>query len=194
MNYSDSATEKWYEKYLPFVAKSPKIQLKWLATQLARLNSSDAKRNDGIFSREEIKPYIRLFLENSNAGQGYAETGEDGRMMVLLNSLSEANLLLMMECVDIYDIPKLLSLVPRPTLKMAIIALQKTPPPYEKNPLLAIDRVFLAIKEKSGKLLEESAAAVITNGAPTNFADNFGRFQEIMLDEHILSLLYPKAR
>ncbi|NTV15204.1 MAG: hypothetical protein HGA96_14935 [Desulfobulbaceae bacterium] len=184
--------EKWFEKYLPFVAKSLRIQVEWLVDQLSRLGVSDGEEKSGVLSRDEIKPYISLLLEHSSSG---AESlGNDDGMAALLNGITNDNLALMMECADVYDVPRLFSLLRHPTLEMAIIAVKKVPPTYEKNPLLVIDRVFLSIKGKSGKLLEEAAAAVAANDAPVDFLVNYERFKEIMMDEHVLSLLYPKAK
>lgn len=194
---SDSVGKKWYENYLPFVAKSPAIQAEWLASELSRMRLSDGMGKSGVLSGEEIKPYIRLFLENCNTGSG-GWTGEvcaDERMVALLDGIGADNLLLMIECAEIYDIPKLFKLLRHPTLEQAVIALKKVPPPYEKNPLLIIDRIFHAIREKSGQQLEEAAAVVLAGSdAPVDFTDNYERFKEIMMDEHLLGLLYPKAK
>ena len=189
--------KRWYENYLPFVAKSPAIQAEWLAVELSQMRLAGGKEISGVLSREEIKPYIRLFLENCNSGpEGWTgEGGADKEMVVLLEGIGDDNLLLIIECAEIYDIPKLFKLLRYPTREQAVIALKKVPPPYEKNPLLIIDRVFHAIREKSGKQLEAAASLVLaSNDAPVNFADNYERFKEIMMDEHILSLLYPKAK
>lgn len=194
---SGSTGKKWYENYLPFVAKNPAIQAEWLAEELSRMRLSNGKEISGVLSREEIKPYIRLFLENCDTGAGVwtGEVGADERMVALLNGIGEENILLMIECAEIYDIPKLFKLLHHPTREQAMIALKKVPPPYEKTPLLIIDRVFHAIREKSGQQLEASAAGVLASSdAPADFADNYGRFKEIMMDEHILGLLYPKAK
>lgn len=194
---SGPSGKKWYEKYLPFVAKSPAIQAEWLAAELSRMKVAEGKEISGVLSREEIKPYIRLFLENCDAGQGgwTGEVGADERMVALLAGIGEDNILLMIECAEIYDIPKLFKLLQAPTREQAVIALKKLSPPYEKNPLLIIDRIFHAIREKSGQLLEEAAVTVLAGSdAPVDFANNYERFKEIMMDEHILGLLYPKAK
>lgn len=194
---SELAGRKWYEKYLPFVAKSPAIQAEWLAAELSRMRFTDGDNGGGVLSHEEIRPYIRLFLENCDIGSGgwTGEVGADERMVALLAEMGEENLLLMIECAEIYDIPKLFKLLRQLTREQAVIAMKKIPPPYEKNPLLIIDRVFHAIREKSGQQLEEAAAVVLVDsGAPVGFSDNYERYKEIMMDEHILGLLYPKAR
>lgn len=189
--------KRWYENYLPFVAKSPAIQAEWLAAELSQMRLSEGKEISGVLSREEIKPYIRLFLENCDGGpEGWTgEGGADEGMVVLLEGIGDDNLLLIIECAEIYDIPKLFRILRYPSREQAVIALKKVPPPYEKNPLLIIDRVFHAIRERSGKLLEEAAAQVLASSdVPVDFRDNYERFKEIMMDEHILGLLYPKAK
>lgn len=194
---SEPVGKKWYENYLPFVAKSPAIQAEWLAAELSRRRFSEGKGISGVLSREEIRPYIRLFLENCDTGPGgwTGEAGADEGLVALLDGIGEDNLLLIIECAEIYDIPKLFKLLRHPTREQAVIALKKVPPPYEKNPALIIDRVFHAIREKSGKQFEEAAAGVLgSSDAPADFADNYERFKEIMMDEHILGLLYPKAK
>lgn len=191
-----SARKKWYEKYLPFVAKSPEIQAEWLAAQLSRLRSSAGEEQSGVLSQDEIKPYIRLLLENSSVGEVWAgEDAKDEGLVTLLDGMGADNLLLMLECAEIYDVPKLFGLLRHPSRQMAITAMKKVPPPYEKNPLLIVDRVFQAIRGKSSALLAEAAEGVLSgDSVPVDFAYNYERFREIMMDEHILSLLYPKAK
>lgn len=194
---SGQVGKKWYEIYLPFVAKSSAIQAEWLATELSRMRLSEGKEIGGVLSKEEIRPYIRLFLENCDIGSGgwTGEIGADERMVALLDGMGKENLLLIIECAEIYDIPKLFKLLRHPTREQAVIALKKVPPPYEKNPLLIIDRVFHALREKSVKQLEEAATWVLSGSdKPADFAGNYERFREIMMDEHLLGLLYPKAK
>lgn len=187
--------EKWFGNYLPFVAKSEKMQVEWLVNQLSRLGKSAGKQVAGVLSRDEIKPYVRLLLENTESNEEASALGKNGSLSDLINSIVEENLLLMMECADIYDVPKLFSVLRRPTRDLAVIAMRKVPPLHDKNPLLIIDRVFLAVKGKSGDLLEEAAAVLALDPeAPEAFQVHFARFKEIMMDEHLLSLLYPKAK
>jgi hypothetical protein len=193
----ETGGRRWFEKYLPFVAKSPEMQVEWLKAMLAKLKDSAGEERTGVLSREEIKPYIRLLLENSEMGRELQDEDERNRvqLMSLLADLGEDNLQLLMECADIYEVPKIIGLLSTCTKELAFTALMKTPPPYEKNPLLIHDRVFQAIREKSAELLEQAAESVLASReAPDNFAANYERFKEIMLDEHILSLLYPKAK
>lgn len=194
---SGNGRRRWYEKYLPFVAKSPEMQVEWLKVMLAKLRDSAGVDRTGVLSREEIKPYIRLLLEGNEIGRELLDEDERNReqLMNLLAGLGEDNLQLLLECADIYEVPKFIGLLRSCTKELAFAALMKTPPPYEKNPLLIYDRVFQAIREKSAELLEEAAEGVLASReAPDNFAANYERFKEIMLDEHILSLLYPKAK
>lgn len=187
---------KWFENYLPFVAKSPEMQMEWLVATLGRLRKAANKDKRGVLSREEITPYIRLLLQNHVVGTGTGvATDDDGRLAVLLEGIAPDDLLLMIDCTEIYDVPRLFSLLRKISRDQAILAMKKVPPPFEKNPLLVMDRVFHAIKEKSAELLESAAEEVLAStDAPENFAGNYARFREIMMDEHILSLLYPNAR
>lgn len=194
---SGTGSPRWYEKYLPFVAKSPEMQVEWLKTMLARLQDSAGVVRSGVLSREEIKPYIRLFLEGNNIGREMPDEDERNREQLsrLLEGLGEENLQLLVECADIYEIPKLIGLLRNCSKEIAVAALMKTSPPYEKNPTLIYDRVFHAIREKSAELLEQAAESVLTSSrAPENFAADYERFKEIMQDEHLLSILYPKAK
>jgi len=194
---SETGSRRWYEKYLPFVAQSPEMQVEWLKGMLAKLRDSAGVDRTGVLTREEIKPYIRLLLEDCEIGRELQDEEERSRdrLMRLLAGLGGDNLQLLMECADIYEVPKLIGLLPKCTKDLAFTALTKTPPPYEKNPLLIYDRVFQAIREKSAELLQQAAEGVLASSeAPDNFAANYERFKEIMLDEHLLSLLYPKAK
>ena len=186
---------KWYENYLPFVAKSPEMQLEWLVDKLSRLRNSVDKEKTGLLSREELKPYISLLLEGNTGGKEAGATSVDDDMLgALLESVSERDLLMMVECSEIHHIPKLFSLLRRISTEQAVLAMKKVPPLYEKTPLLVIDRVFHATKEKSTELLESAAEEIMSSGdAPREFTANYERFREIMMDEHILRLLYPKA-
>ena len=186
---------KWYEKYLPFVAKSQEMQLEWLVDKLSRLRNSVDKEKTGLLSCEELKPYISLLLEGNLGGKELGVVVVAGDVLgVLLGNVKESDLLLMVECAEIYDVPRLFSLLSRISKEQAVLAMKKVPPLYEKKPLLVIDRVFHAIKEKSTELLENAAAEIMGSAdAPTDFVDNYERFRGVMMDEQILSILYPKA-
>ena len=186
---------KWYEKYLPFVAKSQEMQLEWLVDKLSRLRNSVDKEKTGLLSCEELKPYISLLLEGNSGGKELGVAVVAGDVLgVLLRDVKESDLLLMVECAEIYDVPRLFSLLSRISKEQAVLAMKKVPPLYEKKPLLVIDRVVHAIKEKSTELLENAAAEIMGSvDAPTDFVDNYERFRGVMMDEQILSILYPKA-
>jgi hypothetical protein len=187
--------KKWYEKYLPFVAKSQEMQLEWLVDKLSRLRNSVGRGKTGLLSCEELKPYISLLLEGNPAGKELeAAVVATDELGVLLEDVKESDLLLMVECAGIYDIPRLFGLLGRISKEQAVLAMKKVPPLYEKKPFLVVDRVFHAIKGKSMELLEDAAAEIMGSAAvPAGFVDNYERFRGIMMDEQILSILYPRA-
>ncbi|MDH3394401.1 MAG: hypothetical protein OEL66_10365, partial [Desulfobulbaceae bacterium] len=108
---------KWYEKYLPFVAKGRRMQVEWLAGVIRK----------GAFHLDEVTPYVRLLLAEE-------EVDDSEKLVTLLKDLEEKVICRMVEAADIYDVAKLLRLVPEPTVEQALFALSKEPPPYEKNP------------------------------------------------------------
>ena len=171
-------TKKWYEKYLPFVARGPEKQVEWLV----------AAFNKGALTNEEITPYIRLILSDDNDGrlEEYAS---------LINGLAPAILEKLFLCADVYDVPKLFRIVERPTERHAVIALRKIPPPYEKAAQLVFHRVFQAIYDNSPALVEKAAELIRNSGdIPKHFEASYEMFQEIVEDEKLLSALYPKAK
>lgn len=168
---------KWYEKYLPFVAKSPEMQLCWLESAFRK----------GTLTSREITPYIKLFM----APDG---DGNLARVRGLLHSLSGNAIEKMLGAADIYDAPDLFRCVAEPTVEQAVIAISKAPPPYEKAPQLVIDKVFQAVYDRSEELLDQAAARVAGSaGMPVHFQGAYERFKEIKEDEKLLSALYPKA-
>jgi len=187
---------KWHKKYLPFVAKSPDTQVEWLVVKLVALRKLGDRDKSGILTREELVPYIRILLANVSEGRGTEElSADDDHLGFFLEEISDENLLLMIECAEIYDVPKLFRILKGISVKQAVVAMKKVPPPFEKNPLLIMDRVFHSIREKSAELLEEAAKEVLaSDDAPKNFVANYKRFREIVMDEKILSVMYPKAR
>ncbi|MCK4838114.1 MAG: hypothetical protein KAS94_04885 [Desulfobulbaceae bacterium] len=190
-----AAGRKWYAKYLPFVAKSQEMQLEWLVDKLSRLRNSVDKEKTGLLSCEELKPYISLLLDGNPGGKELGVTVVAGDVLgALLSNVKGSDIHLMVECAEIYDVPRLFSLMHKITKEQAVLAMKKVPPLYEKKPLLVVDRVFHAIKEKSTELLENAAVEIMaSDGVPTDFVANYERFQGLMMDEQILSTLYPKA-
>lgn len=186
---------KWYENYLPFVAKSPEMQVEWLVDKLSRLRNSVDEEKTGMLSGEELRPYISLLLEDRNGSKGTGmASGEGDVLTALLERVNAQDLLLMIECAEINDVPRLLGLLPKISEEQAVLAMKKVPPLHEKNPLLLVDRVFHAVNEKSTELLESAFEIIMkSDDLPRDFVANYERFRQIMMDEHILRLLYPKA-
>jgi hypothetical protein len=168
---------KWYEKYLPFVAKSPEMQVEWLE-QVVRKNS---------LTLPEVTPYLRLLLAAE-------EEEARARLAELVNGLTPATVDRLLAAADVHDTPKFFALLATPTVAQAVIAISKAVPPYEKNPGPLLNRIFQAVHEKSPILLAEAATVVRKGGAPGHFEEAYARFLEIMEDEKLLSTLYPKAR
>lgn len=168
---------KWYEKYLPFVARSPEMQLRWL----------EAAFRKGTLAPHEITPYIKLFMT--------PDGDEDStRVRGLLHLLSEEVIEKMLAAADIYDVPDLFRGISQPSVKQAVIAISKTPPPYEKNQQLVIDKVFQAVYDFSEELLAQAGAMVTeSTERPAHFLEAYERFKEVKEDEKLLSALYPKA-
>lgn len=154
------------------------MQMKWLTETF----------NKEVLTIEEMTPYVRLFL-NNRSGEEKEEIAE------MFGELDDDMQCRFLEAADIYDVPELFRLCPRPTMRHAEILLRKEPPPYEKKTQLILDKVFYAINDYSKKLLEETAEKLEKEGkAPAHFEENYGRFQEILEDEELLLSLYPKAR
>lgn len=169
---------KWYEAYLPFVAKSPEMQVDWLVQVLHK----------GTLTLHEIAPYVRLLLETE-------DPVVKARLAELVNALEAETIEKLLAAADVYDVPKIFALVGAPTVFQAIIAMVKEPPPYEKTPHLVMNRVFQAIHAKSPLLLQDAAAGLRQGGAVSpSFEEAYGRFLELLEDEKLLSTLYPKAK
>ncbi|MDA8165134.1 MAG: hypothetical protein M0017_08915 [Desulfobacteraceae bacterium] len=137
-------------------------------------------------AREEITPYIRLLME---------EEQEDEVIRGLFLGLEEWVLTAMLEAADIYDTPRLFRLIPQPTLAQAMIALLKVPPPYEKAPGLPRHKIFQAVHDSSEELLAAAVRDLRHRGeGGAEFEEAYERFEEVLMDEKILTSLYPKAR
>ncbi len=168
---------KWYEKYLPFVAQSRRMQVEWLVGAIRK----------NVLHLEEITPYVRLLL--ADVVEEYDEP-----LVMFLKGIDADVLCRMVQAADIYDVAKLMRLVPEPTVEQAVVALCKEPPSYEKKPELVLDKVFQAIHDRSEALFEEAATELRKRAdAPAHFDAAYERFQEILADERILSAMYPKA-
>lgn len=173
-----SGKRKWYEQYLPFVVRSTEMQVEWLALVIRK----------GKLTSFEIAPYINLVLsENRGVLRDVLRN--------LLNQLDESTLIKMVTAVEIHDLPDFFSMLEQPTVDLALIALQKTPAPYEKTPLQLVHKVFHAIYDASPELLEKAVEALREKGCQQDyFEEAYERFVEVLEDEKILSALFPKAR
>lgn len=173
-----SLQRKWYDKYLPFVARSPQVQLEWLVTVFRKKS----------LSFQEITPYIKIFLTDEDDAKRDILTS-------LLSKLEEQHVDKLVTAADIYDTPKVISLISQPTILQAVIALRKVPPPYEKKPQAVLDKLYRALHNHSEVFLIGASEELLASGdVPEHFERQFKRFQEIVEDEKVLSALYPKAR
>ena len=169
---------RWYEKYLPFIARSREKQIQWLIGAFRK----------GTLTMQEMTPYVKLLLE---------EDDPDGllRLREQLARQDGVFLLDLLQAADIYDTVKLLRLLPAVTAQAAIVALCKEPPPYERTPEQVIDQVFQAVHDAKAGLLEEAGEKLLhSRDAPAHFPGLYARFLEILKDQELLSTLYPKAR
>jgi hypothetical protein len=86
-------------------------------------------------------------------------------------------------------------LIPQPNEDHAEIVLRKHVPPYEKKPLMVLDKVYFAINNYSEQMLGAVAEKIIKEGnGPKKFKENYERFRGILEDEEFLLSLYPYAR
>ena len=147
---------KWYEKYLPFVARSPEMQLRWLESAFRK----------GVLAPHEITPYIKLFM----APDGEANVA---RVRGLLHLLSGGLIEKMLEAADIYDVPDLFRCIAEPTVVQAVIAITKTIPPYEKTPQVVIDKMIvewnnpLPFEKVTNIKIEGTNNSYLPNGQPS---------------------------
>jgi hypothetical protein len=173
-----SVKHKWYENYLPFVVRSTEMQVEWLSHAVRK----------GKLAPSEIAPYINLVLSENRGAQREV-------LRTLLNRLDESTLDKMVSAAEIQDLPDLFSMLDNPTVDRALIALLKAPAPYEKNPFQIVHKVFHAIHDASPELLEKAVEELRAKGLQQKyFEEAYGQFVEVLEDEKILSVLFPKAR
>lgn len=167
---------------LPFVARSPALQMAWLAEEFHK----------GVLDDRELAPYIHLLVSEY---VGRRERGEGvDELQGIFSRLPRATVVALVRCVEIYDVPDLLELIGILTVEDAVLVLKKVPPPYEKRSILLLDRVFQAVNNCGDHLLERAAQKMACDGdAPAHFAKAYERFREILIDEKILLMLYPQA-
>ncbi len=170
---------------LPFVARSPELQVAWLVGEFRR----------GVLNDREMAPYMHLLVSGYVARKGRGDGECVEALRHIFASLSREVLVAMVRCTEIYDIPELLELVRELTVDDAVLVLKKVPPPYEKRSLFLLDRVFQAVNGCGDHLLERAGEKMSENGdAPAHFVSAYERFQEILIDEKILTSLYPQAQ
>ena len=168
---------------LPFVARSPERQVEWLVAELRK----------GVLTDKEIAPYMHLLVSEYVARKERGEGADEWQE--IFARLPREIAVAMIRCVEIYDVPGLLELIKELTVEDAVLVLRKVPPPYEKKSLLLLDRVFQAVNSCGDHLLERAAQKMALEGeAPAHFPGAYKRFQEILIDEKILTALYPQAK
>ena len=147
---------RWYQNYLPFIARSPEMQVEWLVAECRRQN----------LVKEEMTPYVRLLFSEENAAN------EEELRTILAGLLPEV-LEEFLNVADIYDVPRIIRIIPLLNETLVEIALTKDLPPYETKPQKIMDRVLNAINNRSRPLLKDVAARIMANGAaPKHFSEN----------------------
>lgn len=190
------ARERWFERYLPFVARGPEARLRWLVAAAERVG----RGNGGALAPDELAAYVRIFLGNESMRvrdyhrRGFSVPDDVAALAPLFAGVPPEVATVLLRCTDIYDTPDLFSLIASPAVEQAEIALRKRPPAYEKDPARVVDRVFHAVFRKSPALLDEAAARISGSAQPPDgFAADHARFMEIVHDEEILAELFPRA-
>ncbi len=177
---------RWYEKYLPFVAQSPEKQFVWLKRELLR--SIKDQRSGRSLTLEEIQPYVRLFLEDDDIERRRELTS-------LLKDLDSETVGQMLRAADIYDATTLFGLLAQPDVDHVQIVLLKEPPSHEKKPHMITDKLFLAVHNKASEVMESAVESMNKTGETSKqFDEAYTRFKEMLMDEEVLSLLFPKAK
>jgi hypothetical protein len=178
--------KRLWSEALPFVARSPEMKVTWLREVFEKNSLTD----------EEIAPYMHLLLSEYETFRGALnyEAAADS-LKAIFAQLDRSVLARMIQCVEIFDLPVLLSLIADLSIAEAILSLRKKPPIYEKKSLLVIDKVFQAVNESREGLLEQATEKMMQEGEiPDHFSASYERFKEILHDEKILCTLYPHAR
>ena len=176
-----------FSEALPFVARSPEMKVEWLLGVLAK----------GELTRAEVAPYMHLLLtEYANEREEVEFDGTEHPLRAIFRRLDAGVVSEMVRCTEIYDVPVLLDLVGELTVDDAVAVLRKTPPPYEKKALYLLDQVFQAVHRRGGpEIVDQAAAKMRREGTvPPHFDAACERFKEILIDEKILSSLYPQAK
>ncbi len=174
----DKSGRRWYQNYLPFIARSPEMQVEWLVAQCLRKN----------LTQEELTPYARLLFSEDNVAS-------EEELRAILADLSPAMQEEFLRIADIYDVPRIVRLIPNLNATLVEIALTKELPPYETKPQKVMDKVLNAINDRAQSLLPAVADLIIGNGsAPNHFAENYERFRAILADKEFIRSQWPNAK
>ncbi len=169
---------RWYQNYLPFIARSPEIQVEWLVAECRRKN----------LAQEELTPYVRLLFSEENVAH------EEDLRDILADLASEMQEDFL-RVADIYDVPRIIRLIPALNGTLVELALGKELPPYETKPQQVMDRVLNAINDRSESLLSTVAVKIMENGAaPKHFAENYERFRAILEDKEFIRSQWSTAK
>jgi hypothetical protein len=178
LKQKEKVRRRWYQNYLPFIARSPELQVEWLVDECRRKK----------LTREELTPYVRLLFSEENV-----ENEDELRQVLagLAPTIQEE----FMAIADIYDVPRIIRLMPELDATVAAIALTKALPPYETKPQKVMDRVLNAMNDRSPALLQEVAATIMANGAaPRHFGENYDRFRAILADKEFIRSQWPNTK
>lgn len=168
--------KKWFDKYLPFIARPPQMQVAWLVQACAEKK----------LSQEELTPYLRLLLSKENVEN-------DEQLREVLAGIDRDTSVCLFEIVEIFDLPRLILTFPAMDSNFARLALQKEIPPYEKNIRQIVDNVFAAINDRSPQIFQEIVTGSDEFAIADHFRNNLQRFQKILDDQEFLRSLYPNA-
>ncbi|MBU0680257.1 MAG: hypothetical protein KKD73_02435 [Proteobacteria bacterium] len=174
----EMSRRRWYQNYLPFIARSPEMQVEWLVTECRRRN----------LSHGELTPYVRLLFSEENV-----ENEEELR--VVLAGLDPEMQEEFLQVADIYDVPRIIRLIAELNENLVVLALTKKMPPYEMKPQKVMDRILNAINDRSESLLRRVATMIIDNGAaPNHFSENYERFRAILADKEFIRSQWPNTK
>ncbi len=174
----DGGGRRWYQNYLPFIARSPEMQVEWLVAECRRRN----------LAQEELTPYVRLLFSEENVDN-------EDELRLILAGLAQEMQEEFVQIADIYDVPRVVRLMPALNEKMVEIALKKELPPYETKPQKVMDKVLNTINDRAGEILAKVASVIMENGAaPKHFAENYERFRAILADKEFIRSQWPNAK
>lgn len=169
---------RWYQKYLPFIARSPEMQVEWIV--------EECRRNK--LTREELTPYIRLLFSEENVAN-------EEELLGLLTGISSEMQEDFLRVADVYDVPRIIRFIPELNEVLVEIALCKDLPSYETKPQKVMDRVLNAINDRSENLLALVADMIMENrSAPSHFAENYERFRAILEDKEFIRSQWSNAK